>query len=121
MDSSIDYNKFLKPFVLTEITVTGKEIGRGTFGRVFEVKYCGVIFAAKRMLSILLKCSPRENSRKIVNLVLHECYLKSICHHPNVVQFIGIYYQPNSVYSDKGLGYIISLIQCTQIKDVHQW
>ena len=124
MDSSIDYNKFLKPFMLEGITVTGKEIGRGAYGscgRVYEVKYRGVNFAAKSIHCSLLDFLPPEDSRKITNQVLHECYLKSICHHPNIVQFIGIYYQPNSVHSDKGCpSMVMELMECSLCKLMEQ-
>ena len=33
----------------------GKELGRGAYGRVFAVKYCGMVCAAKEIHSILIE------------------------------------------------------------------
>ena len=33
----------------------GREIGRGAYGRVFTVKYCGLICAAKEIHSLLIE------------------------------------------------------------------
>ena len=81
----------LKHLTLSEVKHdgSGKELGRGAYGRVFMVEYCGRIFAAKEIYSILLECSER---RAIRRSFLHECYQWSNLRHPNIVQFIGVYW-----------------------------
>ena len=38
----------------SNIQSVGEEIGRGAYGRVYTVKYCGLICAAKEIHSILV-------------------------------------------------------------------
>ena len=50
-----------------EITSTEEEIGRGSYGRVFKVKYYGTLCAAKEIHSILLENvgpAPRARTNK---------------------------------------------------------
>ena len=37
------------------VNLTGKEIGRGAYGRVFEINYQGTLCAAKEVHSLLLQ------------------------------------------------------------------
>ena len=75
---------------LYDVNPTGKEIGRGAYGRVFEVNYQGTLCAAKVVHSILLEMSPDEGRRKITTDFLHECQIWSTIRHPCVVQFLGM-------------------------------
>ena len=71
--------------------------GRGSFGAVYEVKANGVPCIAKRLHNILQgygqygvvsaheKKRIRENFRR-------ECIILSRLRHPNIVQFLGVYY-----------------------------
>ena len=74
---------------LDNVNPTGKEIGRGAYGRVFEVDYQGTLCAAKEVHSILLEMSQDEGRRKITTDFLHECQIWSTIRHPCVVQFLG--------------------------------
>ena len=49
--------KELKDITISEVKIelVGEEIGRGAYGKVFTVKYCGWICAAKEIHSILLE------------------------------------------------------------------
>ena len=67
-----------------------KELGRGAYGRVFAVEYCGTRCAAKEIHSILL--SGAEGKEKVSDTFLNECYQCSVLRHPNLVQFLGVYY-----------------------------
>ena len=84
----------LKHLTLSEVRPDGggKELGRGAYGRVFTVKYCGRIFAAKEIHSILLEYSGKEERYAIRKSFLQECYHCSNLRHPNIVQFIGVYW-----------------------------
>ena len=76
--------KKLKPF-------TKKEIGRGAYGRVFEVEYRKTLCAAKEVHEALLtECSQQEGALStIIDNFLRECHIWSLLQHPRIVQFIG--------------------------------
>ena len=87
----MDYTKMLKPFILGGVTPTGELLGRGAYGNVFKVKY-SIDCAAKEVHSILVDSMPQQEMKSIKDQFLRMSYLLSRCHHPNIVQFIGIYY-----------------------------
>ena len=70
----------------------GKEIGRGAYGRVFEVE-CGkahYVYAAKELHALLAECrDDRGSIDKIKANFIRECHIWSQLHHPCIVQFIG--------------------------------
>jgi len=79
-----------------DIVLLDKEIGRGSYGKVFAVKYRGLVCAAKEIHSILLDV-PKDDKESIIQSFLQECYHCSELRHPNIVQFMGVYYgNPNS-------------------------
>ena len=81
-------NKNLKRLQLPEVNKTGREeLGRGSYAVVFEVMVQGTPCAAKEVHSILMSAKSKES-------FYAECVRSSQLLHPNVVQFIGIYY-PN--------------------------
>ena len=76
---------------LSSVTSTKKEIGKGSYGRVFEAS---VICAIKEIHPILVDdCTPQELAA-LKETFLSECYHCSQLCHPNIVQFLGIHY-PN--------------------------
>ena len=76
---------------LDGINPTGKEIGRGAYGRVFEVSYEGKICAAKEVHQLLLQCAQDgDDFQKIKDDFLNECRIWSTLCHPCVVQFLGL-------------------------------
>ena len=77
---------------LSQITRTGVDLGKGSYGKVFEVDYSGKLSAAKEIHSLLLELATGEGAVKIKDDFLRECHLWSTLRHPNVVQFLGIYY-----------------------------
>ena len=66
-------------------------IGRGAYGRVFEVDYQGTLCAAKEIHSLLLQYSPCDAIQKIRTDFLNECQVWSTLHHPRIVQFLGTF------------------------------
>ena len=69
-----------------------KELGRGAYGRVYAVKYCGMICAAKEVHSILVEEVGDVEMRQTVESFMRECRQCSTLRHPNVIQFLGVYY-----------------------------
>ena len=83
----------IQGFVLTGVTsLNRKELGRGAYGKVYEVKYCQTICAAKEIHSILIEDVGETERRRIIESFLRECRRCSMLRHPNVIQFLGVYY-----------------------------
>ena len=80
----------------TEISNTGEEIGRGAYGRVFKVYYYGTLCAAKEIHTILLENVDRRELERTKTAYLRECRQCCALRHPNIVQFLGLYYPPST-------------------------
>ena len=74
---------------LHSVNPTGKEIGRGAYGRVFEVDYEGILCAAKELHTLLLQYAQGDELQKIKDDFLSECQIWSVLRHPCIVQFLG--------------------------------
>ena len=89
-------DKTFAALLLKDIKETGEEFGVGAYGRVFAVDYNGIVCAAKEVHSILV-CGVSEKEFKATREnFLRECQQCAELRHPNIVQFLGIYYKPNS-------------------------
>ena len=67
------------------------------YGSVFTVKYGGVVCAAKKIHSILVdEDVSLEQKRTIKRQFVRECICCSGIRHPNIVQFLGVYYSGES-------------------------
>jgi len=74
---------------LHDVDVTGNELGRGAYGRVFEVNCHGTLCAAKEIHTLLLQYSNGKELDKITTDFLNECQIWSTIRHPCIVQFLG--------------------------------
>ena len=81
----------LRSLCLTRVSPNGKDIGVGAYGKVFEVNYCGSVFAAKEIHPILVKGVRQEEFEATKRAFLTECVQSSALSHPNIVQFLGVY------------------------------
>ena len=68
------------------------ELGRGAYGRVYAVKYCQTICAAKEIHCILVEGVGQVEMQRTIASFMRECEQCSTLRHPNVVQFLGVYY-----------------------------
>ena len=93
-ESMADLSEALQRLTLTtEVTsINAEELGRGAYGKVFKVKYKGIVYAAKEIHALLIECVGLDERRKIKNKFLRECYNCSTLRHSNIVEFVGIYY-----------------------------
>ena len=83
----------IQGFVLKGVTsLNRKELGRGAYGKVYAVKYCQTICAAKEIHSILIEDVGEAERRLTIESFLRECRQCSMLRHPNVIQFLGVYY-----------------------------
>ena len=87
----------LRPFLLTDVQLSGILIGGGAYGRV-EGASVPVDAAAKTIYTAAQKTRYREGEQlgRIEDRFLQECQLLSALRHPNVVQFFGITFFPGS-------------------------
>ena len=85
-------NALLKNITITGVQPLNEELGRGAYGRVFTVKYRGVVCAAKEIHHILIEGVSPEEKRAISDKFIRECQQCSTIHHPNIVKFLGVYY-----------------------------
>ena len=82
----------LKDVTLKKLVILNKELGRGAYGRVFTVKYNGVVCAAKQIHPILTDDVGLEEKQAIKDNFIRECLCCSSIRHPNIVEFVGVYY-----------------------------
>ena len=68
------------------------ELGRGAYGKVYTVKYCQTMCAAKQIHSILVEGVGQAEMQRTIESFMRECRQCSRLRHPNVIQFLGVYY-----------------------------
>ena len=68
------------------------ELGRGAYGKVYAVKYCRTICAAKQIHPILVEGVGQVEMQRTIESFMRECRQCSRLRHPNVIQFLGVYY-----------------------------
>ena len=80
------------------------EIGRGSYGAVYEVKLNGLPCIAKGLHDILLGLGSgnyqvdETDIQAIQQMFLNECVLLSKLKHPNIVQFLGVHSTKDKEY-----------------------
>jgi serine/threonine protein kinase len=79
----------LKPLLLYDVNLTGRQLGIGSFGVVEELRYGGTICAGKKLHENLMDFRD-EGVQKLVEKFVSECCLMSDLRHPNIVQFLGL-------------------------------
>ena len=94
--ASKDLSDQLKDLTLEAVVPQNKELGRGAYGKVFTVNHLGLPCAAKEVHSLLLDGVSLEEKKAIKDGFIRECYHSSLIRHPNIVQFMGVYYTERS-------------------------
>lgn len=75
--------------LLDDVEPTGVELGRGSFGLVFEVKRHGEVFAAKKLHDFFFE-SDTPSWRRVEEFT-QECLTWAKLKHPNMVSLRGLY------------------------------
>ena len=78
------------------IPLENGELGRGAYGRVYAVKVGETVCAAKEIHSVLIEGVSETERRETIESFLRECFVCSTLHHPNIVQFMGVYYREDN-------------------------
>ena len=81
----------LESYKLTGVKITDRELGHGSYATVIELEYVGLKCAGKKIHEVLLKRA--DTIRYTVRRFEEECRLLSQVRHPNIVQFLGVYFQ----------------------------
>ena len=105
----------LKDVTLKRVVPLNEKLGRGSYGIVFTVKYGGNICAAKKIHSIFTDdedVNP-EDRQAIKDDFIRECLCCSSIHHPNIVQFLGVYYDSSG---DTSLPIMVMELMDTSLK-----
>jgi serine/threonine protein kinase len=83
----------LDPFRLSGIALTKNELGTGSYATVYELDYYGLKCAGKKIHDSLVKQQAGRGDTYQLSRFAEECRLLSQARHPNVVQFLGVYYE----------------------------
>ena len=78
------------PYKLSGIGVTDRELGHGSYATVLELEYMGLKCAGKKIHELLLR---QGDASYTVRRFEEECRLLSQVRYPNIVQFLGVYFQ----------------------------
>ena len=82
----------LKDVTLKGVIPQKGELGRGAYGIVFKVKHGQAMYAAKKIHPILVDNVRSGEMETIKGDFIRECLCCSCIQHPNIVQFVGVYY-----------------------------
>ncbi len=84
--------KGLEPYRLGGVTVTDEELGTGSYATVLKLDYLGLKSAGKKIHKILLG-EEAHSMTYTVQRFKDECQILSQVRHPNIVQFLGVFFQ----------------------------
>ena len=78
-----------------DVRRTDRKLGSGAFGAVFEGEWNGTVCAAKFMHDIFKVILSEEEKQAFTTAFETKCAMWSALRHPQIVQFLGIYYDPS--------------------------
>ena len=81
---------------LSDVTETGKELGRGSYGEVREANWLGRPCATKRLHPLLVSQVGAEEISKASLDFVRECRTWKDLRHPHIVQLLGVVFEQES-------------------------
>ena len=94
----------LSDFNLDNIEVTQVKVGSGAYGTVTMFEYMGLKCAGKQIHPILLN---EGKETCVYRKYVEECHLLSKIHHPNIVQFLGVFSPKNKTSEENEAPYLV--------------
>ena len=85
----------LRPFIIPNVSQTGRKLGGGSYGTVEELEVDGVKCAGKKIHDALIH-PENEGAQRMVDRYYDECKLLSELRHPHIVQFLGVCFVSDS-------------------------
>jgi len=85
----------LQQFLIADARPTGRQLGVGSYGSVEELEVSGVVCAGKKIHETLIE-QGNFGAENIASKYAEECQLMSDLRHPHLVQFLGVWFLPNS-------------------------
>ena len=86
----------LRSFELSGIHDTGREVGRGSYAVVKELKFQGLKCVGKKIHDELFNSATPLEQAAMLERFAGECELLGGLHHPCIVQFLGVYFDQGS-------------------------
>ena len=87
------------------VKITDRVLGKGAYGEVVEVIWNGTSCAGKRVHQLLI-----GKGSHVVQSFKRECETWSKLRHPNVAQFLGLFYETRVSHSERNLGDTLPMI-----------
>ena len=85
------------PYKLIGVTVTDRELGRGSYATILELDYMGLKCAGKKIHEALIDAESdaglNSGDSYVVLRFEEECGILSKIRHPNIVQFLGVFFE----------------------------
>ena len=106
--------KETEPYRLSGVTVTDEELGTGSYATVLKLDYLGLKCAGKKIHKVLLG-EETGSMTYTVRRFKDECQILSQVRHPNIVQFLGVFFQQGDYIPILVMEYLpLNLDQCLE-------
>ena len=96
-------------YKLNGVIVKDKVIGNGSYATVLELEYMGLKCAGKKIHDVLLQ---QDSTTYIAGRFEQECRLLARIRHPNIVQFLGVFFR-----KDEEIPILVMEFLPTNLKD----
>ena len=104
----------LDEYLLDDVTLTGRELGSGSYSSVLELTFKGLRCAGKKIHKNLYEHGT-STGPEVLERYGNECELLSQLRHPHVVQFLGLHFEEDAEVPIVVMEYLpLSLTDCLE-------
>ena len=89
--------KRFSDFILSDVKLSSRVLGAGSFGEVVLATWGGTVCAVKRLHRVF-SALPEDATSSIIKRYLQECQTWSQLRHPGIVLFLGVVFEPGESY-----------------------